>query len=78
MTELELMESLYTQPWHICLNGEPEYSLRPPHRATDGWVRLHIGRVKYGAQHKWTLVDTQLDLIYCPWCGEKLPTEAGP
>lgn len=77
MTELELMQSLLTQPVHVCPDGTMQYTLRPPHKATDGWVKLHpgYGRVKYDEKREWTLEEVFLVIQYCPWCGQRLPTE---
>lgn len=78
MTGSQLTASLQTQPLHICPDGTTQYALMPPHRATDGWVKLHIGKAQYHEKPEWTLAELGYSVLYCPWCGQKLPVGGMP
>ena len=76
MTESDLAKSLYVFPWHVCSDGDTQYLLIPPRKGTNGWVQLERGRANYSEKPEWTLDELGCIVNYCPWCGEKLPTDA--
>lgn len=75
---MTLKASLYLQPHHECeASDRGDAYLEPPHHGTNGKVKLDDGRrPEMWPADYWILrlgID-DVDVAYCPWCGEKLPT----